>query len=310
MKFSVIVLISAITINCGNGFAQRLQSADSLDLNSTTVENRGFFSRFGGDLFTQMTSVFHMSKQSAMWVGAGVMITGALIASDQATYNTIHRTKENNTWMRKASPYISNFGSWYGVSVIGAFTGLGIITHNHKALETSYLAFESFLTSGLWVRALKLLAGRERPSAKNIYSHEAGGEWWGPMVELSHSRNGGRSVSSFDAFPSGHTASAFSIATVIANQYSSTPVVPVISYSLASLVGVARIIDDTHWASDVFVGAVIGYLTSKEIMLNNPSELSRREMYKTLAEKKSPFRDRLTWNIDPFGKTLNVAYHF
>ena len=30
-----------------------------------------------------------------------------------------------------------------------------------------------------------------------------------------------------------------------------------------------------HWTSDVFVGALIGYLSAREVMLNNPSELSR-----------------------------------
>jgi membrane-associated phospholipid phosphatase len=309
MKLGLFIVISAITISCSNGSAQQVKSSDSLNYTSSQTESRGPLSRIGGDLFTQLTAVFHMSKESSMWIGAGVLITGALIASDQATYNTIRRTKQNNGWMRKVSPYISNFGSWYGVSVIGAFTGFGLLFHNQKALETSYLAAESFLTSGLWVRGLKMLAGRERPSAENIYSHESGGEWWGPLVEFNRKRNGGRSVSSFDAFPSGHTASAFSIATVFANQYSSTLVVPIISYSLASLVGIARIIDDTHWASDVFVGAVIGYLTSKEVMFNNPSERSRREMNKNAAENKKSIRDRFSWSIDPFQKTVNIAYH-
>ncbi len=310
MKIGLIIVISALTISCSNISAQQVKSSDSLNSSSSQNESRGPFARIGGDLFTQLTSVFHMSKESAMWMGVGVFVTGVLIASDQATYNTIHRTKQNNSWMRKTSPYISNFGSWYGVSVIGAFTGLGLVMHNQKALETSYLAAESFLTSGLWVRALKMLAGRERPSAKNIYSHESGGEWWGPMVEFSSKRNGGRSVSSFDAFPSGHTASAFSIATVFANQYSSTPVVPIISYSLASLVGIARIIDDTHWASDVFVGAVIGYLTSKEVMFNNPSELSRRESRILAASNKEKKENHLSYSINPFDKTFNISYKF
>lgn len=309
MKLSVIIVISVLALSGGTCSAQQIANKDSLNPFTSGVESRGPFGRLAGDMLTQLTAVFHMSKESSMWVGAGVFLAGTLIATDQGTYNTIKRTRGNNSWMRKISPYISNLGSWYGVSVIGAFTGFGLLLHNQKALETSYLAAESFLTSGLWIRGLKALSGRERPSARNIFSHEAGGEWWGPLVEFTKRRNG-RSVSSFDAFPSGHTASAFSIATVIANQYSSNLIVPVISYSLASLVGIARIVDDTHWASDVFVGAIIGYLTSKEVMLNNPSELSRKENSGIVSSGKAKSKNHLSYCINPFDKTLVFSYNF
>jgi len=313
MRNRIIVLISIFSIGYGVCFAQQIQHPDSVKvsvsytkLNENTVTSRGFFSRFGGDMFSQLTAVFHMSLKNTLWVGGGLLVTGALLASDQGTYNTVRRTRENNPWMKKVSPYISQFGSYYGISVIGAFAGFGFIAHDNKALETSYMAFESFIESGIWTRVLKLVAARERPSAANIYSHESGGEWWGIFQEFNKSKRG-RSVSSFDAFPSGHTASAFSIATVIANQYNSTLIVPILSYSVASLVGIARIVDDTHWASDVFVGAVIGYLTSKQILDSNPSEESRGN--ESVGKNKS-LKDHFSWNIDPIEKTLTLAYKF
>jgi membrane-associated phospholipid phosphatase len=309
MKLSLLVIISTIIIcNC-SCFSQQLVNPDSLNQLTESSKSRGPFSRLGGDLLTQLTSVFHMSLENSIWVGSGVLVAGALIASDQGTYNTLRRTRQNNSWMRKISPYISEFGSLYGISVIGAFAGFGLITKNQKALETSYLAAESFLTSGLWIRTLKLIAGRERPSARNTHSKEPGGEWWGLIVELKKNKDG-RSMSSYDAFPSGHTATAFSIATIFANQYSGNLIVPVISYSLATLVGVARIVEDTHWVSDVFVGAVIGYLTSKEILNNNPSEVSRKEIRNNYSLHTKSVFNSFSWNLDPFQKSINLAYHF
>ncbi len=308
MKY-IISVISVLIISNSSCFSQQLVKPDSLNQFTESSKSRGPLSRLGGDLLTQLTSVFHMSLENSLWVGSGVLVTGALIASDQGTYNTIRRTRQNNSWMKNISPYISEFGSFYGISIVGAFAGFGLITKNQKALETSYLAAESFLTSGLWVRTLKLIAGRERPSARNVHSKEPGGEWWGLLVELKNNKDG-RSMSSYDAFPSGHTASAFSIATIFASQYSGNFIVPVISYALASAVGVARIVEDTHWASDVFVGAVIGYLTSKEILNNNPSEVSRKEIKNNYSLHTKSFFNQISWNLDPFQKSVNLVYHF
>ncbi len=79
------------------------------------------------------------------------------------------------------------------------------------------------------------------------------------------------------SFSSGHTATAFSIATIIANEYGNQPLVPPLSYSLAFLAGWSRMNDNKHWASDVIFGAAIGYFTAKAILKyhkgRNPNRL-------------------------------------
>jgi membrane-associated phospholipid phosphatase len=42
--------------------------------------------------------------------------------------------------------------------------------------------------------------------------------------------------------------------------------VPVLSYSAATLVGITRLTEHEHWASDVFVGGLIGYLCGKQVV--------------------------------------------
>jgi membrane-associated phospholipid phosphatase len=73
---------------------------------------------------------------------------------------------------------------------------------------------------------------------------------------------GGRGISSFDAFPSGHTVTIFAAATTISDFYTE-PWVSYTCYSLASLTAISRITESTHWMSDCFVGAIIGYYGTK-----------------------------------------------
>ena len=83
---------------------------------------------------------------------------------------------------------------------------------------------------------------------------------------------------------------------------------PIISYGLASLVGISRIIEDTHWASDVFVGAVLGYLTSIEILKNNPSELSRKQKSPMSQNTFQKIKSHMSLGINPFDKSLSLSY--
>jgi len=66
------------------------------------------------------------------------------------------------------------------------------------------------------------------------------------------------------SFPSGHAAAAFAVATVIADE-SEEAAVDLLAYGLALLVGVARVYQDKHWTSDVFVGSALGYFVAKRI---------------------------------------------
>lgn len=218
------------------------------------------------DLWIQAKAPFSISSDDAPWVAGGAVTFGALVMTDQAIYNAVDPPRLNGTPTGKASQTVTKFGATYGLGFLAGFTGYGFLADDKKALETSYLAAEAFVTSGIWTQVLKALAGRERPGSRT----RSGGEWTGPF-----SSSFSRHFSDFDSFPSGHTSTAFSLATVFAEQYSETPVVPIVSYGIAGLAGVSRITVNRHWASDVFAGALIGYLCAQQVLSNNPSEVSR-----------------------------------
>lgn len=148
-----------------------------------------------------------------------------------------------------AGEIIGNGG--YAAASLGVFYLTGYLTENDRAKRTALLSLESFLISGALTQALKYMTGRHRPSSR---SHSD--VWEGPQFDDSGAVS----------FSSGHTATAFSIATVIANEYADQPLVPPLAYGLATLAGWSRINDNKHWASDVLFGAALGYFTSKAIL--------------------------------------------
>lgn len=70
--------------------------------------------------------------------------------------------------------------------------------------------------------------------------------------------------STYNSFPSGHTAQAFAAATFLTEEYGSTyKWMPYVAYAAASSVGGLRMANNRHYISDVLMGAGIGILTMK-----------------------------------------------
>ena len=66
------------------------------------------------------------------------------------------------------------------------------------------------------------------------------------------------------SMPSGHTARAFAVASVLAHRagrwYVSVPV-----YGVAASVGMERVRSGDHWLTDVMVGGALGYLIGRSV---------------------------------------------
>jgi membrane-associated phospholipid phosphatase len=127
---------------------------------------------------------------------------------------------------------------------------LGKLTHNERAADTGKLAGEAILHTQLVVQAMKFAFNRERPDKVG----GTGGFW-----------NGGRS------FPSGHAASSFAFATILAGRYKNKFAV-FGAYGLATAVSMSRIGGMNHHPSDVLIGAAIGHLVGRFILHRHPAE--------------------------------------
>lgn len=234
-----------------------INSTDSI----VKTNQPGYFRELGNNFLIQAASPFHIRKKEWYYVGGGALITAALIHYDYQIDEMFKPVKENNPTFSNITERVTELGGDYGYAITALFIGGSFAFNNKKAIETSRLLTQALITSAVWTRIGKLATGRARP--RNYYSdHDA--KWSGPIKEWTQE---GREMapSHFDAFPSGHTSTAFAIATVFATQYSDHRAVPIISYSLASIVGVTRMIEHQHWASDIFAGGLLGYLCAKQV---------------------------------------------
>jgi len=164
---------------------------------------------------------------------------GAILLVDQDLYNQINagpRTPEAEQW----GEAITNLGS--GVATLG-ISGLIAL----RDPETGYLAANAVIYSGISCAVLKAIFGRTRP-----YTGESPYAFSGPGVREGH-----------DSMPSGHSAAAFALATVLARQY---PKYKVLFYTGATLVAISRVYVGAHWPSDTLIGAVIGVWSANQVM--------------------------------------------
>jgi membrane-associated phospholipid phosphatase len=138
-----------------------------------------------------------------------------------------------------------NAGRWSNAGLgieIGAGTlayVAGCHKHNSYLRDTGFKALAAMGAAGTVDLALKLAFNRQFPSKTG------GGQFW----------EGGRS------FPSGHSATSFAFAALIAHRYPSNPWVNWGAYALATGVSLSRYPAKKHFPSDILIGATLGYVT-------------------------------------------------
>lgn len=202
---------------------------------ATPTLERQFFKNILRDQKAIWTSPFRLQVRDGFWLVPLGLGTAALIASDRRTGDKIGEFHKQ----LNASRIVSYAGSGYGAGSIAlSFYLVGRVTHNRRARETGILGGEALIGSGIVVTALKGITQRRRPT-----SAKGRGDFF----------DGGSS------FPSGHSIEAWSLATVIANEYHDHRLVQITAYGIAAAVSLARFTGHNHYLSDVLVGSAMGY---------------------------------------------------
>ena len=101
---------------------------------------------------------------------------------------------------------------------------------SEKEKETGKLGFTSLALTGPVVSGIKYAVGRDRPYEKTSRFNSS--------------------------FPSGHSAAAFAVSSVIASEY---PRLKIPAYVLAGVVAFSRVYLGKHYPSDAIAGSAIGY---------------------------------------------------
>jgi membrane-associated phospholipid phosphatase len=226
-----------------------------------------YISGFFKDEAEVWTSPFHLDLKGVLVAGTVLATTALLVANDEGIYENVKSYQGRNPWVDKVSPVVTQLGDW-GVNcgIAGLFFLGGVIARDEKARDTGLMAWETLLHTGFLVQVVKHLSGRQRPSVDNGRDH-----WYGPSAFFKRYSEG--NFSSYDSFFSGHSVSAWGLATVIAENYGNHGWVPPVCYGLAALVGLSRLTEGAHWFSDVFLGAVVGFAVGKMVVRNQHKRL-------------------------------------
>ncbi|UCH94660.1 MAG: phosphatase PAP2 family protein [Candidatus Aminicenantes bacterium] len=255
----IMAYIVMMLILCNGSVVLADETADKSADKAEKKEPR-FFKSIWQDQGKILSSPFRMKGKDFLLWGGVVVVTGVLIANDEAIYRDIKKFQEKNEWVDDISPKVTRLGlGEWNLGIAGAFYLGGLLFKDKKAKETARLTLMTFIHTGIVVQLGKHLTGRQRPSWEDGQDH-----WAGPAGFFKRYKEG--EISHYDAFPSGHTITIFGTAAVVAEMYKKTIWVPVLSYSLAAMCGLSRITEDTHWLSDVFLGAVLGYAIGKYIV--------------------------------------------
>ncbi|WP_345236693.1 phosphatase PAP2 family protein [Hymenobacter saemangeumensis] len=140
---------------------------------------------------------------------------------------------------------------WTHLGTAAGFMAYGIIKKDNRAAQTASQLGESILSTGIVVQAIKRSTGRQSP----FVATKPRGEWHlFPSFTQYQSR-----VPNFDAYPTGHMATAMATVTVIADNYPEYKFVRPLGYGLIGLLGYSMLNNGVHWASDYPLGIALGY---------------------------------------------------
>lgn len=127
----------------------------------------------------------------------------------------------------------------------------GLATRDSYAQKTALFAGEAAADGMVFYGIAQVATHRRRPIEIPPDGNFSDTFWEGHKGILSNS------------FPSGHAIEAFGIATVIARRYRKHRWVPWLAYGAATVISFSRITIQSHFPSDVFLGAAIGYTVAR-----------------------------------------------
>ena len=181
---------------------------------------------------------------------AAVGVGAALFALDEEIKDFSQWDRIHTGSLNDLAGEVGNLGTTHMYVATGIFlVGYGALTQKWKGVKVCEELAAGFLLEEGITRANKSIFGRQRPYRTNSqFQFFKGGT----------------------AFTSGHSATVFTFATIMAKSYPrqnlgfigihrEEPLVPILAYSMAGLVGLQRLYVNAHWISDVYGGALVGY---------------------------------------------------
>jgi membrane-associated phospholipid phosphatase len=207
----------------------------------------------------------HAAKTLFTWrdgvLAAGFAgLTVAMFPADRALARRVRDSAFQNSPLLKPASRAIAYVAAPGSIIIGvSLYTVGRVTRLREVQDLGLHGTEAIIFSGALTGVLKGLAGRARP-----------------FVSLDTNPSDfrlGRGITrgAYQSFPSGHTTLAFAAASVVTSESQrwwshGIWIVAPLMYGGATLVGISRMFNDAHWASDVVLGAGVGTFSGIKVV--------------------------------------------
>ncbi len=185
-------------------------------------------------------------------IAAGVLTAGIVLYiydDDIRVFFQDHQTPGlDNTSTYFFEPWGSGI---YPAALLGGFYIYGLSAKDKKARQVALGGVQALILATVSTQIIKHITHRHRP-----YQDEPPNSrlWEGPFTGWEYT-----------SFVSGHTTRTFAMASLFSSIYKDKIWVGILSYGIATGVGLSRIYENEHWASDVLIGAALGYAIGKTV---------------------------------------------
>ena len=300
MKKIFLILLFAISyqlsaVSCQQSVVDSLsqsqslsqQSASTVSVNSLSQSqhcesllSKSYLKSYWNSGLTVLAQPIHYDWKDWTAFAGVAAVTTLVFVYDDEIYNFIDGTFADNRW-NTVSKCTDVFGEEYFILPSVALTyAISAINKDCRLRNMSLAALQSFVYAEVASAGLKVLTCRMRPWEVNGQQSTANGQQstvnsQQSTVNSQQSTANGQTwlgpFKSFEStsFPSGHAMRSFALAATVAGFYPEKKWVGIVSYSLATLTSAGRVVSKEHWASDVIVGAAIGYFIGRGVVKFN-----------------------------------------
>lgn len=235
---------------------------------STKLNLHNYFLLIGNDIRQQVTLPFKTKRKDWLRIAEFGIVATAVGFADEPINKFAVDLRNHNKAVASVSSYVTRFGGFYEVYTLAGMAVFGSVFNKQKMKTTTVIATQAYLTAGAIQFVFKFLTGRQRPIYNDPNTAENEPSFHGPFFQFK--KQGGQKITknAYSSFPSGHTTAAFAAATVFALEYRNKPLIPILSYTAATLIGLSRLTENKHWPTDILFGAALGYLSGKQVVNN------------------------------------------
>jgi membrane-associated phospholipid phosphatase len=204
--------------------------------------------------------------RDAVLAGGFVAGTLALRPVDERVAKRLQvKSTQGNRFLQDVATVVRDITEPGAVIIGASMYTIGRVSKQRNMADLGLHGTEAIAVGDGFADVLKLSFGRARP-----YVHP-------PTDTTGYNANdwqfgrGLRKGGDYQSFPSGHSVAAFAAAAAVANETSRwwphlKWVIGPMMYGGAGMVGLSRMYNNRHWASDVMMGAAIGTFAGNKVV--------------------------------------------